>query len=87
MSGDLIITPAGAYDDDGPLMPADAAGLLLTWLEAQGAVLELNASDHVETNLDPMDDMTYEKANAIAEAVLFLGDEIRRILRARRRVH
>ncbi len=87
MNGDLTITANGAYDDDGPLMPAAAAAVLVAWLEEEGATLQLNANDHVITDLNAMHDMNFERADSISRAVLHLRDEIRQILRGRRRVH
>ncbi len=87
MNGDLIITANGAHDDDGPLLPAAAAAVLMAWLEEEGATLHLDANDHIKADLNAMRDMDFERADVISRAVLHLRDEIRQILRGRRQVH
>jgi hypothetical protein len=69
------------------IMPAEAAALLLAWLEARGAIARLQGDDDVRVDLNPIADMTYEKADAFARGILSLRDELRVILIARRIQH
>jgi hypothetical protein len=67
--------------------PAAAAGQLLEFLEVSGAVLHINAHGHLQADLDPMRDMTHDKADVLSRAILALAPEIKALLRARAVIH
>ena len=69
------------------MMPAAAAALLLSWLEARGALVFLIDGDYVRVNLDPITDFGEMTPEILAHAVLTLRDEMRQILIARRVRH
>ena len=87
MSGDVMFTADGVFDDSGPLTPAAGAAFLVRWIEDQGGVFTLDKHDVWRLDLNPMPDMDREHAETISKAVFSLRDEIRAILIPRRTCH
>jgi hypothetical protein len=70
-----------------PIGPAEAAALLMAWLEQRGATFTLTAEGYVTCALDGADIRDYAEADRLATLVMVLRDEIRALLRAARTTH
>ena len=71
-----------------PGTPRDEASRLLTWLQANGAIVEINADGNLWVDLNPVACITnWEAADAVSTSVLALREEIKALLRAQETVH
>jgi hypothetical protein len=74
--------------ENGPMMPAEAAALLLAVLEARGATFHINVNGDLRADLDPVPrDRLPGEPEVLIRAILGLAEPIKAILRSRRTVH
>lgn len=69
------------------IMAAEAAALLLMWLEMRGAIVTLTADECVHVDVGPIHEFGRMTPGKVRTAVCALDDELRALLRARRTVH
>ena len=70
------------------IMPAEAAGLLVSILTRRGAVFTLDADGYFRCDLNGVKDIVdHDDAAGLAKCVLALRDEIRAVLLAERVQH
>jgi hypothetical protein len=71
-----------------PMMPSEAAALLLAVLESRGATFHINADGYLRADLDPVPrDRLPGTPDTIIRAILGLAEPIKQILRDRAVVH
>ena len=67
--------------------PREGAALLVAWLQKQGAVFTLGKDGFFMVDLNPLQNMTLEKAEMLSQGILGFREEIRELLHADRVSH